>query len=208
MPAARIRVLFAAFAAGAAVMLTELTAPRVLAPHFGTSWRLWVTLLGGTLVAMACGYWLAARRDHAAASQRQLGVLLLVSSALALPAPFFGQALGAALQPEPVPLAQLEHIDQGTFSALLVVLLLFMPAAACNAAAAPLCARLNRAADTATAASQVLSAGALGSILGTLAPVHWLLDDIGVRATLLCGAALTLCAGLLLLIQSPVTRKA
>ncbi|MSR75353.1 MAG: hypothetical protein EXS14_07780 [Planctomycetes bacterium] len=205
-------VLFAAFAAGAAVMLAEMTAPRAVAPLFGTSWRIWVTIIAGTMLAMALGYYLAARTRPERVTLRRLATLLTASGLLAVPAAFLVAPVGRLLLPAPVPLAQLLVVDDGSRACLLVVALLFMPSAACLAAVAPICARLRETPqrDAGSAAGQVLAAGTLGSILGTLAPTYWLLDGVGVRMTLLSGTALPLLAAgcVLIAAQSPVSRKA
>ena len=193
-------------------MLAELTAPRALAPLYGTSWRIWVTIIAGTMAAMALGYFLAARLRPEQITPRKLARLLFAAAVLSVPAAFCVVPLGSLFEPTPLPLDQISSIDDGFGACLIIVALLFMPAAACLAAAAPLCARLLEVAgkDSGSAAGQVLCAGTLGSILGTLAPVHWLLDGVGVRMTLLAGAAMPLIAALFLQLaaQSPLSRKA
>src|SRR3989339_1280799 len=54
------------FIVGAAVMTIEMTASRVLAPHFGASLFVWTALIVTVLVSMSVGYWIGGRmvRHH------------------------------------------------------------------------------------------------------------------------------------------------
>ena len=54
-----------AFLAGHAVMSIELTAVRLLAPHFGDSAVVWTNVIGVILVALAVGAWLGGRTGGA-----------------------------------------------------------------------------------------------------------------------------------------------
>lgn len=193
--------LLGAFAAGAGVMLAELTAPRALAPVFGAGYRIWVAVVACTMAAMALGYWLG---ERSAPSPRRTAFTLLAMGLLALPAPFLVKPLGHLFDPVPVPLAEWTRVDDGFGGAVVVLALLFMPMACCAAAVAPLTAKLltQHGLPAGAAAGRVLAAGTLGSLLGTLAPYGFLLDTFGVRATLLTAAVLPLVAGLVLLSAS------
>src|SRR5512135_3333517 len=89
----RILLLLMAFFAGAALMIIELCANRVLAPWFGNSLYTWTGLIGIILVAMSFGYylggWLVDRKpDFATLCQ-----LLLASAFFTLLIPFLQQGL-------------------------------------------------------------------------------------------------------------------
>ncbi len=193
--------LLGAFAAGAGVMLAELTAPRALAPVFGAGYRIWVAVVASTMAAMALGYWLG---ERARPSPRRCACTLVAMGLLALPAPFLVKPLGHLFDPVPVPLEEWTHVDDGFGGALVVLALLFMPMACCAAAVAPLAAKVltGNGLPAGAAAGRVLAAGTLGSLLGTLAPHGFLLDTFGVRATLLTAAGLPLVTGLVLLFAS------
>ena len=80
-----------AFLAGNAVMSIELTAVRLLAPHFGDSAVVWTNVIGVILVALAVGAWLGGRWADAERGLSRLSALLALGAmgrfAVALVAP-------------------------------------------------------------------------------------------------------------------------
>jgi spermidine synthase len=97
-PGKRVLLILIAFIAGAAVMIIELAANRVLAPWFGNTLFTWTGLIGVILIALSLGYyaggWLADRRcDYAVLSH-----LLAVSSATIFLIPLIHLSVGKYLQ--------------------------------------------------------------------------------------------------------------
>jgi hypothetical protein len=188
-------LLLGAFAAGAGVMLAELTAPRALAPVFGASYRIWVAVIVSTMAAMGLGYWLG---ERGSATPQRFARWLLAMGLFTLPTAFLVKPLGHLFDPEPVPLAEWTQIDDGLGGALVVLAALFMPMACCAAAVAPMAGRLLviSGLPASVAAGRVIAVGTIGSLAGTLAPHGFLLDHFGVRITLLSAAGLPLLAAL------------
>ena len=64
----RLILVVIAFIAGAAIMIIELAAIRILAPWFGNSLYTWTGLIGVILIAMSAGYyaggWLADKKNE------------------------------------------------------------------------------------------------------------------------------------------------
>jgi hypothetical protein len=86
-----------AFTAGAAVMIIELAAIRVLAPWFGNSLYTWTGLIGVILTAMSAGYyaggWLADKKT----SYAVLSHILATAALLILAIPLMSHLVGAPL---------------------------------------------------------------------------------------------------------------
>ncbi len=65
-----------ACAGGALVMILEMTASRILAPHLGTSLVVWTSLIGVVLAFMALGAWIGGRAADRRPSTRLLARIL------------------------------------------------------------------------------------------------------------------------------------
>ena len=193
------RLLTAAALSGAAVMLFELTATRVLAPAFGASLYTWTNVIGVVLLALTLGYALGGALADRRPGAGPLGVILLLAAALSLPAPFLSVRLGVWLLPAPDALTPFEatpHVIRGSLAA---TLLLFAPPVFLLGMVSPYVVRCleDRGLRGGRAAGRTLAAGTLGSLVGTYLPAHFLIGVIGTRGTLLTGTALLGLAGLL-----------
>lgn len=78
-PALRVVLLAIVFTTGAAVLMVEVTATRVLAPHFGTTIYMLSSVIGVILAALSCGYWAGGRLADRAASLAVFFHLILAS---------------------------------------------------------------------------------------------------------------------------------
>ncbi|MBL9079003.1 MAG: fused MFS/spermidine synthase [Planctomycetes bacterium] len=187
------RGLAAAWLCGFGCMAAELTAVRLLAPHFGDSAYVWTNVIGIILAALAAGAWLggrfAARADAAAGPAR-----LLFAAGLWLGlAPYATRALAEWLLPAGLPLdAAMPALVRGSFVATAVV---FGPPMLLLGAVSPLLVTLVVRASVAVgrAAGAIGAAGTLGSLVGTFTATHWLVPTFGCRAAAGIAAAL-LCA--------------
>lgn len=174
-------------------MAAELTAVRLLAPHFGDSAYVWTNVIGVILAAMAIGAVVGGRlsaRDNAAAWPFRL---LLAAGALLLVAPLLTSWLGTALLPDDLPLdAAMPALIRGSLVATAVV---FAPPLLLLAAVSPLLIVLLAQAGRGVgkAAGDVAAAGTIGSLVGTFVATHWLVPGLG------CRLALAVSAGVLLL---------
>ncbi|MDP3963720.1 MAG: fused MFS/spermidine synthase [bacterium] len=53
-----LRYYIIAFFSGAAVLMLEVLGARIIAPYLGTSFFVWVNVIGVILASLSCGYWL------------------------------------------------------------------------------------------------------------------------------------------------------
>lgn len=188
---------------GAATMVVELGAVRVLAPWFGTSSAVWTNVIGVVLAALALGYTLGARLANREAPVRKLGTVLVVAGLLAAGLLVLSAPVANLLMPEGLPL----HRAAGAlvWGSLGCAAVLFLPAATALGCAGPLAveALQRRSGGAAGAAGgRVLAASTLGSLVGTFGTTHWMIPNLGITATYLVAAAVLLAAGLFLIVRS------
>lgn len=179
-------------------MAAELTAVRLLAPHFGDSAYVWTNVIGVILAALAGGAVLGGRWAAAPQPERIAVRLLVGAGALLAVAPFVAEPVGAWLLPASLPLdSAMPALVRGSFVA---TALLFAPPLLLLGALSPLLvtALTLGGAPVGRAAGSVGAAGTLGSLAGTFAATHWLVPGLGCRLTML-GAAAVLLAGAALL---------
>lgn len=181
-------------------MVMELTATRALAPWFGSSLYVWTNVIGVVLLALAFGYWSGGRLADRSPHGRVLGRILLIAAVASLPAPFLAGPLGEWLLPSPEalsPFVATGHVVRGS---LVVTLLLFAPPLFLLGMVGPFVTRclVDTGLDGGTAAGRTLAVSTLGSLVGTYLPAHFLIEGLGVRATLLCATALFVVAAVIL----------
>ena len=73
-----------AFFVGMGVMAIEITASRILAPHFGASLFVWTSLIVTVLLALSAGYWIGGIVAEKRGNMQTLGILLAASSGFLL----------------------------------------------------------------------------------------------------------------------------
>lgn len=189
-----LRIGLAAALAGFACMAAELTAVRVLAPHFGDSAYVWTNVIGVILAALAAGAWLGGRLAGRSDGHALASVLLAGAGLLVAVVPFAAGPLANWLLPAELPLdAAMPAMVRGSLVATAV---LFAPPLLLLGAVSPLLVTdlarggvaVGRAAGTVSAAATV------GSLAGTFAATHWLVPQFGCRAALAIGGASLLAA--------------
>lgn len=186
-----------AAATGFGVMAAELTAVRLLAPHFGDSAYVWTNVIGVILAAMAIGAVIGGRLSAKDNAHTWPFKLLLVAGALLLLAPYITSMLGGALLPDNLPLdAAMPALIRGSLVATAIV---FAPPLMLLAAVSPLLIVLLTKAGSGVgrAAGDVAAAGTIGSLIGTFAATHWLVPGFGCRMALTVSAAVLLLAAAL-----------
>jgi hypothetical protein len=162
-----------AFLAGFGCMAAELTAVRLLAPHFGDSAYVWTNVIGVILAALAVGAWLGGRAASRAAVHAVVAWICLFAGVAIAGAPWIAQPLGAWLVPGDLPLdAAMPSMIRGSLAATLA---LFAPAMVALGALSPLLVTgiVRRGGDVGRASGAVAAAGTLGSLVGTFAATHW-----------------------------------
>lgn len=204
---ARAVVLAVAALAGAATMVVELAAVRLLAPWFGASAGVWTNVIGVILLALALGYLIGSRLAARPQPSRDLAALLGAAGAWSAWLPSLARPVCEWLVPSEITLDQAaELMLSGSLAATVV---LFLPAAALLGTAAPLCAEAyQRHSKTSAGAAggSVLCASTLGSLAGTFGATHALVPSLGLSWTFLVAALALLAAGALVATLSGSTR--
>ncbi|TAJ21476.1 MAG: hypothetical protein EPO68_04670 [Planctomycetota bacterium] len=191
-------MLAAAATAGAATMIVELAAVRLLAPWFGTSLPVWTNVLAVILGGLALGYALGGRwtrtRDPLALS----ACVLLVAAALAAALPWLARPVASAFMPEGGTLEGARGLlAWGSFAASAT---LYLPPAVALGIVQPLwletLTRDGRASGASTGA--LACASTLGSLAGCYASTHYLVPTLGLATTFHVAGAGLLVAGVAL----------
>jgi spermidine synthase len=170
----RIILILMAFFSGAALMIIELCANRVLAPWFGNSLYTWTGLIGIILVAMSLGYylggWLVDRKPYFV----NLSHLILASAFFTLIIPFLQSAIEGAFSSADL-----------VWGPVLASLILFtLPG--CLLGAVPPCAirltsLLYQDKRIGISAGSIGMFSTLGSVLGTFSAGFFLIPHLGVK---------------------------
>ncbi len=179
---------------GFATMGMELTAVRLLAPHFGDSAYVWTNVIGVILAALAFGAYWGGRMADRRLGRPRLALLFAVAALLIALVPLVGPGLAGALVPDDLPLDHaLPVMVRGSLVA--TVVLFGLPVLVLGTVT-PMLVVLLAAEDRAIgrAIGIVSALSTTGSLLGTFAATHVLVPGLGCRATLwLCAAVLALC---------------
>jgi spermidine synthase len=188
-----------ALAIGGGVMAIEITASRMLAPHFGTSMIVWTSLILSVLTALSFGYWIGGNVAARGAAESSIGTLLAASAATVICGTWVVRSFAASL-------ADLLHgVGSATATAFVgsfaVALFVFALPVFLLAIASPMVVKLWTSADhdAGRAAGRYFAVSTFGSMAGTVAPTLLLVPIWGSRATLLATAAFLGVAGLVAL---------
>jgi spermidine synthase len=178
-------------------MAGELTAVRVLAPHFGDSASVWTNVIGVILAALAGGAWCGGRLAAREGASKLPTRLMIIAGLMFGIVPFAARPLGGWLLPAELPLdAAMPAIVRGSFVATAV--LFGLPMFLLGTLAPLLVAGLAKAGvPVGRAAGGISAAGTLGSLAGTFAATHWLVPEYGCRIAMSIAGALLVLAGLL-----------
>jgi len=178
-----IFLILIAFAAGAAVMVVELAAARILTPYFGQSVFVWTNVIGVILAAIAAGNYLGGRLADATKSLKPLFFILVLAGALCLAIPgmigwvshFF---LGRNLQLEEA----FSLLVRGSFATTLLV---FAPPVFLLGMALPFIVR--QASEiydgVGRASGSIYAASTIGSITGTFLTTYLFVEFFGSKGT-------------------------
>jgi spermidine synthase len=195
-----LRLLAAAVAgalAGGGCMAAELSAVRLLAPHFGDSAYVWTNVIGVILAALATGACLGARWSRRASLRGPAMTACVAAGVWLAASPWVARGVGTWLVPADLPLdAAMPALISGSFVA---TALLFAPAMVALGAVSPLLVTLvvRSGSDVGRAAGVLSAAGTLGSLGGTFAATHWLVPTFGCRMAMAIAGGALLAAGML-----------
>lgn len=180
---------------GFAVMSVELTAVRIMAPHFGDSAYVWTNVIGVILVALALGAFLGGRAAASGDHHKRLSTVLLVGGVWTAIVPWLVDPAGSWLVPDDIALDQaMGVIVRGSLAASTV---LFAPAVLFAGMATPLLVTtlVDAGRRVGHASGHVAAWSTLGSLAGTFATTHALVPGIGSQLTILTCAGLFAVAG-------------
>lgn len=180
------------FGVGAGALAIELAAARLLDPWFGNSQIVWAALISLVLACLALGAWIGGRVGDRSPKLLPLLVAVMVAGVATAWIPGFAQPV---LQ---LAVRDLLDLEAGLLLAamLAVAILLTFPLVLLGAVT-PWVVRIALSSVTTggRTAGSLYAVGTVGSILGTLAPVLWLVPSYGTRRTfLLIGLWLVLLA--------------
>ncbi|MEQ9497917.1 MAG: fused MFS/spermidine synthase [Deltaproteobacteria bacterium] len=187
------------FAAGACLMVLEITASRVLAPEFGNTVFLWSGIIGMILAALTIGY--------------QVGGMLAERGR---PSTLVFLSCGAGATVAIVPLwsswllPKLAASMSPASGALVATGLLFFVPSVLIGALSPVAVKVVNlgGADAGRASGHVSALGAMGSILGTFGAGFFLLPFLGTKAVLAGVAAVLAAIGVGGALYAKVSMKA
>lgn len=171
----RLLLGFICFIAGAAIMVIEISANRLLAPSFGNSLYTWTALIGVILIAFSVGGYLGGVLADKMGRVDLLGWLLAGAAALTMLIPFLSPGLAASLS------------DSGLISGpLFCSLFLFALPGIMLGAVSPASVRFYSLSDQdhhiGSSAGIISMLGSLGSFVGTFLSGFFLLSAFGVKA--------------------------
>ncbi|MBI5394390.1 MAG: fused MFS/spermidine synthase [Verrucomicrobia bacterium] len=184
--ATRVLLGLICFVAGAAIMVIEISANRLLAPNFGNSLHTWTALIGVILIAFSVGGFLGGALADKFKRMDLLGWLLAGAAALTMLIPALNILLAPSL------------VDAGLISGPVIIsLVLFTLPGILLGAVSPAAVRLYSLAGhdehVGRAAGFVSMMGSLGSFVGTFLCGFVLLALFGVK-TIFLGTGAVLCA--------------
>jgi SAM-dependent methyltransferase len=181
------------FLSSACLMVLELVAERIIAPHVGMSLNTWTSIIGVVLAGMSLGNYLGGRMADQRASPRLLGSILLLGGVTALPI-LAADRLGF-----------LTAVEWPFILKILIVItsLFFLPATILGAVS-PIVAKLviSDLTRTGRVLGRIYAAGSVGSIVGTLATGFLLVPWFATHIIVYSVAGLLILLGLLLILRA------
>ncbi len=174
------RLFLMSFVEGGALMVTEIAGAKLVAPFYGNSLYVWAAVLGLTLGGLATGYFAGAFVSRRGPRHDVLYAIMLLAALLMALMPWTAAAIMAAS-------TGLE-LRLGIVLSCLVFLL---PPLVCFGMASPLIIRLLSVEDGSAGhvSGRVYAVSTLGGILFTVLVAFHTIPEIGLRQTLLAGAA-------------------
>jgi predicted membrane-bound spermidine synthase len=182
-------ILALAALGGAATMVVELAAVRLLSPWFGASLAVWTNVIGVILLALALGYLAGGRASRRVEPLRRMGLVLSVGGVATALLPLLSGHAADWFLPESLALD--EALPVVVWGSLATSLVLFLVPAALLGMVAPLAVEaLQRAAasNAGDAGGRVLAASTLGSLAGVFGTTHGLIPHLGIAWTFLSAA--------------------
>jgi spermidine synthase len=172
------------FISSGCIMILELVAGRMIAPHVGSSLYTWTSIIGVVLAGIMVGNYLGGRFADRWASLRFLGGVYLLAALTSLVA-LWVDRLGRVTPNDWSILVEIVAITAAMFFVPCTILGMISPIVAKLA--------VSDLAKTGSTVGKIYAAGALGSIVGTFATGFVLISWFGTY-TIIWGVALVLAA--------------
>lgn len=193
-PASRSRLaiwLTTSLLAGAVILVLEMLAFRLYAPYFGYSIYVWGNMICVVMVALVIGYslggWLADRSK----TDMPLYILVMVSGLYQLAIVFTVH-----------PLLQWLSKQGEITGTILATLIVFTPPMTLLATVGPYLIRLlAKQGHVGTTAGRIYALSTVGSIIGIIATIFWLVPSMGTQTTLKIACGITIVVGVMGLMQ-------
>ncbi|MBI4407570.1 MAG: fused MFS/spermidine synthase [Candidatus Kerfeldbacteria bacterium] len=184
------------FISGAAVMLLEFAASRLLAPYFGTSIFVWGNIIGAILIALSVGYFIGGKLADRKPDLTVVSSYVLAASVLVSLIPAFMVVLV-------VPLSELQtsfsfQLGFSIIGSFVAIVLLFALPVILLGMVSPFIIRIATK-DIQTAgqvAGGLYAWSTLGSIVGTFASAFFIVPFLGSRETIFISALLLALIGI------------
>jgi spermidine synthase len=170
------------FVTAASVLVIEILAVRLLAPHLGVSLEVFTGVIGVILAGIAVGAWLGGRAADRSDPGRLLGPLLVTGGLTATASPLIVDLVGPTA-------------STGAVSIVIISALGFFVPAALLSAVAPVVVkiRLHSLGETGTVVGSYTAVGTVGALVGTFATGFFLIAAFPTRPIILSlGGLLTL----------------
>lgn len=166
-----------AFAASFALMVLELVAGRLMAPSLGVSLYTWTSVIAVILLGIALGNFVGGRIADRRADRATLAGIFFLAGGTTLASLIVSFILGTTLPGSRLPLL---------LSTLLFAGIAFTPPAFFLGCISPILVKLDLVSldRTGKTVGRIYAAGAVGSILGTLATGFFLIQFLGTRAVI------------------------
>ncbi len=196
-PVARVqqRMLYlAVFASGMTTLAVELSASRLLGNVFGTSNLVWANIIGLILIYLTVGYFIGGRwADWAPRFELLYRIIIWGAFASGL-VPLVGRPVLTAAA------TAVAGFDAGVaVGSFIAILILFAIPVTLLGCVSPFALRLslNDVKNSGKTAGRMYAISTLGSILGTFAPVLYLIPELGTTQTFEAFSLVLLLVGLL-----------
>ncbi|NTV40797.1 MAG: fused MFS/spermidine synthase [Candidatus Moranbacteria bacterium] len=178
-------LLLVSFVSGLSIMAMEISASRLLAPHFGTSVFIWTNIIGVVMVALSLGYYFGGKLADRIPKIDFLLKLIFSAGFLFLTIPLIIKPLVSLIDFKNLGLASssmIIFISSLVFTTILFAVPLFL-----LGMTSPFIIKLYLADEnekTGSSVGLVSAISTIGSILGTFLPTLYLIPSLGTKATI------------------------
>lgn len=202
--------LWVAALTGLASFIYEIAWIRMLSLVLGSSTHSFELMLSAFILGLALGsFWIRGRIDHFQQPLKVLGLIQIAMGFLALATIFI---YGESFEWMVFILKGLQRTEEGYFlfhlSSHVIALLIMLPATFCAGMTLPLLTHyLVTRGHGEKSIGRIYAANTLGSIIGVVLAIQWIMPQWGLKNLLLIGGAIDIVLGVLLLIRASTTES-